>query len=518
MRTYRDISRNLILGVWNSPTSFLREAEDYISATNFDKYRYGTRQSEITSDANFYGYNPNSSLSLDQQYSYDELTKFGDPQLLSNAINGFSDISQKIDFGGNLEKSKLKFTSIPQGIFNFGLASKGLYRPIEYYSTEDKMVIDSDLVEKSEFNGKSFFFYYNKEGNQVNVRIQQEGSYLVEKNCLGVTIQYDNNPKMFIPFKDGLPFIGCGKIDKETNKPSKLRFATTTKKVYMYREKLGGGIQPYVDLFIVVGGLLDMTRESMLIKNLPLLIISQKLNEAGIKTRILAKRAYTINTEIVDYSFVIKDYGESLDINQIASFTSDPRFFRVTLWNSVPALINKKTGKTLDGYGTTLYGRRSPNISDDLIPTFNMFRNWALNENVNAVKSSKVSDPRLMILGGIGDISGADTLNNPDSVKKVVDEIYRIGDYVSLMFSKKPRKTISNIWERERERQRNLNPNDLNIYLKNYLTQTILDNLVTIDKNQVDNPVYATNPELIEEIEEQRIELLDTLREFINKP
>jgi hypothetical protein len=147
-----------------------------------------------------------------------------------------------------------------------------------------------------------------------------------------------------------------------------------------------------------------------------------------------------------------------------------------------------------------------------------MFRNWALNENVNAVKSSKVSDPRLMILGGIGDISGADTLNNPDSVKKVVDEIYRIGDYVSLMFSKKPRKTISNIWERERERQRNLNPNDLNIYLKNYLTQTILDNLVTIDKNQVDNPVYATNPELIEEIEEQRIELLDTLREFINKP
>jgi hypothetical protein len=116
---------------------------------------------------------------------------------------------------------------------------------------------------------------------------------------------------------------------------------------------------------------------------------------------------------IIDYSFVIKDYGESLDLNQIAAFTSDKRFFRVNLWNLVPALLNKKENINVTGYGSTLYGRTSPTSSDDLIPTFNMSKNWALNTSQGAIQTSKVTDPRLMILGGVGNISGADRLNRP---------------------------------------------------------------------------------------------------------
>jgi hypothetical protein len=517
MRSYREISDKLKVGVWNSPASFLREAQDWISQTGFDYEQYGTPNNFIRRDAEFYGYNPNSSLSIQEQYSFDNVSKFSDPALLSNAIDTFADISQKIDFGGNLEKSKLKFTSIPQGVFNFGLASKGLFRPIEYYSVSEDKLIDSDLIETTEFNGNKVFFFYDKNGNQSEVRVQQEGTFMVMKNCPNVEVLFDEVSQMYLPFKDGNKFIGCGTIDKASGKPSRLRFATTTKKVYMYREKLGGGMQPYVDLFLVIGGLADMTTESMLVKNLPLLVISKFLNEAGIKTRILAKRAFEVSNYLVDYSFVIKDYGESLDFNQIASFTSDARFFRVNLWNTVPALLNKKENITVTGYGKTLYGRRSSSYTDDLNPVFNMFRNWALNTTQNAVKSSKVSDPRLMILGGMGDVSGSDKINDPDVQKRITNEIYRIGDYVSIMFSKNPRKTIQSIYTRELERQRNLNPRDLKIYMKDYLRQTILDNLVTIDSKQVSNPTFQTPMNLLEEIDEQRDDVLQTLNEFINK-
>jgi hypothetical protein len=515
MLSYRQISEILKVGIWQSPSSFMKEAQDWIAQTNFNVNQYGTTNSDISGNPDFYGYNPNSSKTIQEQYSYDEVTKFSDPRLLGDAVNSFADIVQKIDFGGNLEKSKLKFTSIPQGVFNFGLASKGLFRPIEYYSVEEKRIIEPEKVEDTTFKGLTHFFFYDESGNQSPIRIQQEGTFLIETNCPDVIVKYDNNARMFIPFKDNLPYTGCGKIDSATGKPARLRFTTTTKKVYMYREKQGGGLSPYVDLFVVIGGLSDMTTESMLVKNLPLMIISQFLNQAGIKTRILAKRAYTVYSNIIDYSFVIKDYGESLDLNQIAAFTSDKRFFRVNLWNLVPALLNKKENINVTGFGSTLYGRTSPTSSDDLIPTFNMSKNWALNTSQGAIQTSKVTDPRLMILGGVGNISGADRLNRARTIQKITDEIYRIGDYVSLMFSKNPRKTIGTIYDREMERQKN-NTNKKE-YIQDYLRTTILDNLVTIRESQVARPEFATPEKIREDIEEQSTDILRTLTEFINK-
>lgn len=515
MSSYRDISERLKVGIWQSPSAFTKEAQDWIAQSGFDVNQYGTADYKITGDANFYGYNPNSSKTVTEQYSYNEVTKFSDSTLLNNAVNSFADIVQKIDFGGNLEKSKLKFTSIPQGVFNFGLASKGLFRPIEYYSTEEKKIVEPEKVEITIFKGLNYFFFLNKLGNESPIRIQQEGTFLIETNCPDVVVKYDNQAKMFLPFKDNLPYIGCGKIDNITKKPARLRFTTTTKKVYMYREKQGGGLSPYVDLFLVIGGLMDMTTESMLVKNLPLMIISQFLNQAGIKTRILAKRAYVAGSSIVDYSFVIKDYGESLDLNQIAAFTSDKRFFRVNLWNLVPALLDKKEGIQRFGYGRTLYGRTSPTSSDDLIPAFNMSKNWALNTSQGAIKTSKVTDPRLMILGGVGDISGADTLSNLNTIQKITDEIYRVGDYVSLMFSKNLRKTIGTIYDREMVRQQN-KPNK-KTYIEDYLRTTILDNLVTIKESQVAKSEFATPENVRIEIDEQSDEILKTLQEFIDK-
>ena len=44
----------------------------------------------------------------------------------------------KFNLGGNEEKSRLETTSRPIGVFDFGLASKGLYRVQEYFSQKLK--------------------------------------------------------------------------------------------------------------------------------------------------------------------------------------------------------------------------------------------------------------------------------------------------------------------------------------------------------------------------------------------
>ena len=46
----------------------------------------------------------------------------------------FFSMGMKFNLGGNEEKSRLETTSRPIGVFDFGLASKGLYKVQEYFS------------------------------------------------------------------------------------------------------------------------------------------------------------------------------------------------------------------------------------------------------------------------------------------------------------------------------------------------------------------------------------------------
>jgi hypothetical protein len=274
----------------------------------------------------------------------------------------------------------MKFTSLPRGVFNFGIASKGLYRKVEYYDETNDIIIDSNLVLQSDINKAP---YYNFKGNKLYLRKQQEGTFLVEKNCKDVKIEYSETNELFLPFKDGKIYNGCGfEVDKVKGIYAKLKYATTTKKVYMYREKLGGGISPFVDLFIVVGGLGDLNTENMLAKNLPTFIVADILEKAGVKVRIYGlrtykdavlksnRRAYEDDTKTVFIAYAIKEYGEKIDFGRLASFTSDKRFFRVNMWRIGSALRKMSTGNYEDGKGISLYGG-----TDDLYNSFTMFKN-----------------------------------------------------------------------------------------------------------------------------------------------
>ena len=59
-----------------------------------------------------------------------------DPNGLNEALAFFDSLLVETDMGGAFKKAKLKITDDTRGIFDFGLASQGLFRAIEYYSKE----------------------------------------------------------------------------------------------------------------------------------------------------------------------------------------------------------------------------------------------------------------------------------------------------------------------------------------------------------------------------------------------
>ena len=53
MFSYRQISEILKVGIWQSPSSFMKEAQDWIAQTNFNVNQYGTTNSDISGNPDF---------------------------------------------------------------------------------------------------------------------------------------------------------------------------------------------------------------------------------------------------------------------------------------------------------------------------------------------------------------------------------------------------------------------------------------------------------------------------------
>jgi hypothetical protein len=512
---------------YNSQRDLLKEVEDYW-LNNPTEYKKTTQTKEtsdsvIINNARFYGYNPNSSKTLEEQFSYDEVKIFSDMPLLENALNSFSDIKRDLDLGGDFDSARMKFTSIPRGVFNFGIASKGLYRKVEYYDETHGIVIDSSIVLQSEIDNAP---YYNFKGNRLYLRKQQEGTSLVEKYCEGVIkVKYSEANMLFLPFKDGQIYNGCGfEIDKEKGIYAKLKYATTTKKVFSYREKLGGGISPFVDLFAVVGGLAELNTESILAKNLPVFIVADILEKAGVKVRIYGVRSYSDeNNKIIFLPFSLKEYGETIDFGNLASFTSDVRFFRVNLWRSVATIrrIAEKTKNPISknypkGQGATLYGFNKGK-RDDLYDVFQMYKNWVFSNKGSVKNNTKINDKGLMIIGGLKNVNSSDKLtgiNKNITFDKIKEEVYSMLDYAGMLLTNNPSKFIQGIYLREKENPKYVNPKQ---EIKRYLSGLIRDNLQIVPNLGDPNfKMYETPADEAIRIQERTNDLISAIEKTLN--
>ena len=511
-RDFRTLKDKLEIYFFNSQSEMIKTVEDYIALRPNELReinRLGTADTNITANPDFYGFNTNSPLSLEQQYSYDQLKLFSDMPLLTEAIEKFDIIKRGLDLGGDFDASKIKFTSLPRGVFNFGLASKGLIRKTEFFDTDSNQVIDEKIVKEEELNNNKIF-YYLKAGNKVFLRKQQKGTVLVQENFPDVVIEYNEKQKIWLPYKDGKVFNGKGN--------NMLKYSTTTKKVYMYREKLGGGVSPYVDLFVGVNGLSNLDTENMLAKNLSAFIVADILEKAGVKVRIYGLRTFVDDDDIkkvVFTAYALKEYGEQIDFGRLASFTSDKRFFRVTLWRMVSALRKMKTGNFRAGKGVSLYGG-----NDDLYNSFTMFKNWVFNQKGSINYDTKITDKNLMVLSGLPSVTADDLLtggNANDTFKKIEEEVYRTLDYVGMLLTKNPKAFVGKIYNREKNKTKYYNPKQ---QVKDYLETLITNNLTIvpqydkINKESSDN-VYSTPLNEVPRITERTNELIDVINNVI---
>lgn len=180
----------------------------------------------------------------------------------------------KMNLGGATEKNKLIAIDKPIGVFNFSLASKGLYHLQEYFSDELKRkdptrfaeiglpsgIIPANLVDSVYVGGERKFLFRDKE---------KGGEYYVVKRNMGQTA-----------IDEGLP-------------NAKYKYASKTKKVYQTYNRKGGKVK-YVEiysLFYYSAG----DDFKFAVRHFPAFMVANYLESVGIKVRIYMTRFVQLN-------------------------------------------------------------------------------------------------------------------------------------------------------------------------------------------------------------------------------
>ena len=438
-----------------------------------------------------------------------KIDTFIDMPLIRSSIDAFDGILEKIEMGGAFNKSRLKATSNPQGVFDFSLASQGLIRPPEYYSLEladehpnlfysqytldDGTVLSGlvppNLVQKKEgVKGIVFYYPYTKDGKPYD--------YLLTQRQVGVTEALLQNPDL------GIKMFGEMQILAKYN--PLVVFRSTNKKCYLLYDKKGGKAN-YVELFVVQGGLQSLSTEGMLLKVMPVLLAADTLQKAGIKTRIYAVRAYYDGSNNIFMTYPIKNYNEDLDWNKIALNVADPRIFRFQMWRAITGWLNKLYGNIGEGnagHGYTMY--EGPRLKE----TFERYKNWAEEQRGAGQSNQKEVNRLLMLISTIDDperLQEQWSSNKQQAFKTIEEEFYRIMDRVDIQLSVM-NKSANRISQRKLSKGENMASS------KRYISNIIAESFAIPTRGQ-----NATKPQTIQMVLEKQNSLFDAYFEWANQ-
>jgi hypothetical protein len=390
------------------------------------------------------------NIKLDKGFTYEDRVEkdyldrmldekiYEDVPELEKGLEFFDKLLVETDMGGAFKKSRLKITDDNRGIFDFGLASQGLFRAIEYYSKELEtespdefeqtvagIVPDKFVITKKIFNTTSFY-YKSKSGKEYELTQQQEGT----KEMLEL------NPNALLKkTKTGLLYTEPTTfLDPLTKKKFSLKFKTKNKKSYLMFEKKGGKAK-MVEIYFPIHG-------SIYLKHiLPLLLVAKYLKQAGVMTRINILRMYHEQSDLfVMYGYPIKDYGDEIDFNEIALNGVDGRW-----WSSVQVMVrslndmeeakkiksfgNKPNSKNMRFYRGA--GSQAGNHSD-YVEVFSRYRNWYMDQIKQGLMPPLRVDKKLILFGGVFGAYGS----FEDIKDDIIAEFFRVLDTVDFQFNK----------------------------------------------------------------------------------
>jgi hypothetical protein len=358
-----------------------------------------------------------------------KLPEFIEPLILDGAIREIKNLFSLINLGGAFDKDRMVATDMPIGVFDFSLASQGLYRPQEYYCPETKKVIDPNFVKKfgknpdvygyiDTFKGekKTFFVTQQQEGTR---EIQKMNNYIEELVKVGETREF------------------ATELAKAQFPKAKLVFRTTTKKVNLVRRsktlknnKVGN--EKYVDLFLKIGGSALETPRSLLYRTMPSLLVAYFLDQAGIKTRILGLDAYasfesrdTRNYSRYMNSYVVKEYEDPFDFNEISILTADSRTFRWKLFRSIGVQFSENFNRDNGSGVASVIG------GEEFNRMFERYKNFYIDDQ-KTKSGIKNQNSRLMFTTEL-----SINKNDTDAVimEQVKEEFFRLIDAIDIEFN-----------------------------------------------------------------------------------
>jgi hypothetical protein len=271
------------------------------------------------------------------------------------------EMGMKFNLGGEQDKSRLETTSRPIGVFDFSLASKGLYRVQEYYSQElatdypnlfdtfelPSGVVPPNLVDNIAIGGiKNFVYKYNGK------------TYVLDKRQKGTTA-----------IEDG-------------TKDAKLKFATSTKDVYLKFKRVGGKVK-YAEIYSLFYFTSLSGNDEYAIRHLPALMTAEYFESMGIKTRVYMTRfcnpggtgrlrqndlltnaelpmftqklnstGYTrFDDEIIFAPIIVKDFGQEIDWKSCLAVSQENSY---AIYDDV---VKNMLRKEVDGNVFSPYGQ-----------------------------------------------------------------------------------------------------------------------------------------------------------------
>jgi hypothetical protein len=514
---------------------------------------------------NFYGYSSNSNQSVQEQFQIDNiLGQYFFPPLIT-AIDGFLDeVESKLDLGGDLKKARIEYSSIPKGIFDFSKASRGLIRPVEYYCSEIDALIPPNDVTFNYINLNKTYFATIK-GKKFVCEPRQEGTTEMLKAFP------DKLRKVLLPSLNlFVPETITGEqVTKMGGK--RLRFTSTEKKVYAYRKRLGGGVAPFVDVYINNIGYWGTTSEGRFLKALPVLTMCKVLQSAGVRTRVWVGEFSQWRNNMYIAPILVKEYGEPLDFNKIGVVASDSRFFRGVgqtskggvlyenslFWNNKDSRVDKLT-TSFDWGSNQVFGEDASSESMKYVKNaFKEYEKLGLVKPTQAPKdlmiylpspfrgdesfmryedmdgnsvriqdctSNVVNGERVLTLNG----KNIKAIPERDKVDLIVEYFYRGIDYVQLILTKNPKSIIAQARRRVADEniEKGYSVSESEDRADKYLRETLIGDVfknVTYTNNDEPNPnemqkIYQSSQEEIQSGKEKRAKLIDMINDQIVSP
>jgi acyl carrier protein len=359
--------------------------------------------------------------------------------------NILENIKTFINIGGLYKQDRIVITEDDRGVFDFGLASLGLYRPIEFYSEQLKIDIEKEIVENPYkfqkypnglINAKDIVKKIIGEKILYNFKLGKK-TYLCERRQKGTTLVFNNfsNLCYLSTNIDGIimPF------DKETNKvfngqgKIRLKYASSNKKSYLIYNKKSDSVK-YVDIFIPVN-YLTIPNDGRVIALITPLIVAGALEQYGVKVRISAMRIGTDESILTSISIPVKDYDESVNESLDKAFnilgngdvaSSFFAFFK-TYFQANSVQTAKQPNQSESFYRVRYYEQ------DYMNEMMQRYKNWARQNKGASFINTKVENENFQFAVKQNDTGDSDTTTYEYILQNIHNIFYKFYYYMDFL-------------------------------------------------------------------------------------